>query len=167
MKNNKLDKIKSSGFKSPTGYFESFDKHLFEKLEEKDVLAHIESGFNTPSDYFETLEHKITEKISSQNDIKVISLFNKKAIVYLSSIAAAIFILLNISIFEKNPSFDTLDMLTVENYIIDENISSYEIADVLQDETLDEDTFTEQPLDEEQLILFLLENTDIEDLMIE
>lgn len=168
MKNSNLNKIKSTGFKSPDSYFESLDENILNKLKGKDVhLNKMKSGFKVPKDYFETFEDNLTKKAASQNEVKVISLFNKKAIVYISSVAAAILILLNLSVFEKKPSFNNLETATVENYIFDENMSTYEIAALLEDELLNEDVFIETPLDKDHIELYLLENADIEILMTE
>lgn len=167
MKNNNLNKIKSTGFKSPDGYFESLDENILNKLEEEILLDKVASGFNVPKDYFETFEDTITAKTASQKEVKVISIFNKKAVIYISGVAAAILVLLNLSIFDKNPSFDTLETATVENYIIDESMSSYEIAALLESESFNEDEFIENPLHEDHIELYLIENADIEVLITE
>jgi len=159
--------MKSTGFKSPEGYFESLDEHVFNKLKEDNHLEKMKSGFNAPKDYFDNFDDIITNKIASKNEVKVVSIFKRKTIMYISGVAAAILILLNLSIFEKDPDFNTLEIETVENYIFEENMSSYEIAALLQDEPLNEDVFIENPLDEDHIELYLLENADIEILMTE
>jgi uncharacterized membrane protein YvbJ len=105
--------------------------------------------------------------VSEQKNTKVISLFNKKSIIYVTSIAAAVLLLFNLSVFEKTPSFDKLDTETVENYFLNENISSYEIAAVLSDEELNDAISIDFNFDEENIEAYLLEHADIETLMIE
>lgn len=163
MKNKKLHNIKSAGFKTPNDYFESFDEIIFSKLNTKSPLDSIkETGFKLPSDYFESFDEKVLEK-----EPKVIQLFSKRNLIYVSSIAAAILLLFNLSIFESKPSFDNLDTETVESYIIDENISTYEMAALFSDEQIEEDLIIEYAFSEDHIEEYLLNNADIEALMIE
>ncbi|MEC3908348.1 hypothetical protein VOI54_15060 [Tamlana sp. 2201CG12-4] len=167
MKNIKLNDIKSTGFNLPDGYLESFDDKLLNKLEGKTQLESINSGFKTPEGYFKTVEETIINKVSINQKTKVISLVNKKTVIYISSIAAAVLLLFNLSIFEKQPSFNNLDTESVENYLIDENMSSYEIASLLTDEQLNDEDFIEHSLEEENIEEYLIEHADIETLMLE
>ena len=167
MNNKKTHNIKSTGFNTPEGYFESFDEKILSKLDKMSPLEHLESGFNAPKDYFNTIEDRIIHVVSEQKNTKVISLFNKKSIIYVTSIAAAVLLLFNLSVFEKTPSFDKLDTETVENYFLNENISSYEIAAVLSDEELNDAISIDFNFDEENIEAYLLEHADIETLMIE
>lgn len=168
MKNKNLKHIKSTGFKIPKDYFENFEGRLFEKIDTKEVIPVTKTGFKTPEDYFENLEDRIIlENRSKEKEAKVISLFNKKTILYASSIAAAVLLLFNLSIFDKGVTVDDLDTATVENYILDEDISSYELASLFSEELPTEDHLIDYDLDEEHLEDYLLNNADIENLMIE
>ncbi|MEW4924764.1 hypothetical protein [Algibacter sp. 2305UL17-15] len=168
MKNENLHHIKSTGFKAPDNYFESFDEKILKKLNIESNLADIKAtGFKIPDGYFETLEDRIIGKVSDKKETKVIPLSSKKTFIYVSSIAAAILLLFNLSIFDSKPSFGSLETETVENYIIDENISSYEIASLLTEEQMNEDLFIDYNLDHDNLEEYLLDNADIEVLMIE
>jgi len=163
MKNKKLHNIKSAGFETPDDYFESFDEIIFSKLNTKSPLDSIkETGFKLPSDYFESFDEKVLEK-----ELKVTQLFCKRNLIYISSIAAAILLLFNLSIFESKPSFDNLDTETVESYMIDEDISSYEIAALLSDENLEENLIIDYSISEDTIKDYLLNNADIEALTIE
>ncbi|GAA4933478.1 hypothetical protein GCM10023314_02430 [Algibacter agarivorans] len=167
MKNKNLHNIKSAGFKTPKDYFESFDDKIFSKLNKENHLESIKkTGFKVPDDYFESLDEHILDNNLSEKETKVIQLFCKRNLVYISSIAAAILLLFNLSIFENTPSFNTLDIETVENYILDENISSYEIAALLSDEH-EENIIIDYSIDEDNIEEYLLNNADIEALMIE
>jgi hypothetical protein len=167
MNNKNLNNIKSHGFKIPEGYFESFDEKILGELNKESRLKTMESGFKTPKNYFNTVENIIIKQVSEQNNIKVISIFNKKNMIYVTSIAAAVLLLFNLSIFEKNPSFENLDTETVENYFLNENISSYEIASVLSDDELNDVISIDYNVEEENLEAYLMEHADIETLMIE
>ncbi len=169
MKNKNLHNIKSSGFKVPNAYFDTFEKKILNNIDEAHSLNNIKStSFKVPENYFDSIETRITERISEEvQETKVISLINKKTVIYISSIAAAILILFNLSIFDNNPSFDNLETETVENYILDENISSYEMASLFSTDQLHESDFIEHEFDEENLKEYLLNNADIEALMLE
>lgn len=168
MKNKNLNNIKSTGFTTPNDYFESFDEVLLNKLKGEDALNTIKTtGFKTKDNYFDDLENRIINKLPERNETKVISLVSKKTIIYVSSIAAAILLLFNLSIFDSKPTFDNLETEIVENYIIDENISSYEIASLLTEEQIEESIIVDYNFDEANIEDYLLNNADIEALMIE
>ncbi|GAA4900443.1 hypothetical protein GCM10023311_27600 [Flaviramulus aquimarinus] len=169
MKKSSLHNIKSTGFKTPDDYFESFDEKFLSKLNNENHLESIKkTGFKVPDNYFESFDDKIlTKDILNTEESKLISLFSKKNLVYISSIAAAILLLFNLSIFDNNPSFSNLDIETVENYIIEENISSYELAALLSDEQIIESINIEHDFNNDHIEDYLLNNADIEALMIE
>jgi len=168
MKNKKIHNIKSHGFKVPKDYFDAFEEKLLNKIKNEDVAFHkTPTGFKVPTDYFDTVEDNILKKLSEENRTKVIPLFSKKTIIYASSIAAAVLLLFNLSVFEKTPSFDNLETETVENYILDQDISSYEIASLFTDTELDDNNFVDHNFDAENIEEYLLDNADIEALLIE
>ena len=162
MKQNRLHNIKETGYKTPKGYFESLEDQIISqiKLSEFDT-----TGFKIPEGYLDSFESRVINSLSEKETIKVISLFSKRTIIYASSIAAAILLLLNLSIFE-NDSWD-LEAQTVENYIIDEAISSYEIASLLEDEDLIEENFVNYNFSAENIENYVLDNADIEELILE
>ncbi len=165
MKQNKLHNIKETGFKVPDDYFNSLEDRILSDIKLKKISS--DSGFKLPEDYFNTLEDSITDKISTSTPTKVIPLFRKRTVIYMSSIAAAVIILFNLSIFENKLTFDSLDFETVENYIINENIGSYEIATLLSDEDLIEENFIEYNVEERAMETYILDNLDIEDITLE
>ena len=164
MKNKKIHNIDSSGYKTPDDYFASLDEKIFNKLNNVNHLNSIkDSGFKVPDNYFESFN----EKLINTNEPKVIALFNKRNLVYISSIAAAILLLFNLSLFENKPTFNNLDIETVENYIEDENISSLEIASLLTDEHIEEHIVVDYSVNDVNIEEYLLNNADLEDLMLE
>ena len=64
------------------------------------------------------LKLKLYHGNSEKENTKVISLFNRKYIIYASSIAAAILLLFNLSVFDKKISWEDIDLESFENYII-------------------------------------------------
>ncbi|MBU3821730.1 hypothetical protein KO566_06630 [Flavobacteriaceae bacterium XHP0103] len=159
--NRNLNKIKGSGFKTPKNYFEEVEDSVLNQIK----LSSIENtGFKTPKGYLDTLEDTVMAKVSENKDTKVIHLFSRKNLLYASSIAATILLLFNLSIFESNrtASFDTLDTATVENYIMNEYVSSYDMASLLTDEDIVEEDFIEHSFSEENIENYILNNIDIE-----
>ncbi len=175
MQKNKLN-IKSTGFDKPDNYFEALDKSILDKLnkQQKSALDGItESGHRSPKDYFLGLENKIVNNVSGKKNLKVIPLFNKKNIIYMSSIAAAILLFFTLSINTNSKAITpienniVIDIDNVEDFIIMEDIGLYEIAALLDQNQLNENSFTDLNLKEDNLEEFLFENADIEDLITE
>ncbi len=160
MNKKDLHSIKESGFKVPNDYFEDLEGTILSQAK----LSGIEkSGHKIPEGYLDTLEETILSQVSKKETPKVIPLFTKRNIVYISSIAAAVLLLLNLSIFEKD-NVNSLDLETVENYIIDEDISTYDIASLLTDEDLEESNYIETTFKEENVEDFIIDNLNIEDI---
>ncbi|MFH4967350.1 hypothetical protein V8G61_04010 [Gaetbulibacter sp. M240] len=165
MKKNKLNTIKKTGFKVPEDYFNNLEEQLLSaaKLRDKNPS----SGFGVPDGYFETLEERIMQQVPEAQDSKVISLFRNKYVLYTAGIAASILLLFNLSIFDHQTSWEDIDTETAENYVINENIGTYEIASLLELENIDETNFLELDIKEEQLETYLENNAEIETLLIE
>ena len=162
MKQNKLHNVKETGFKTPDNYFESLEDQILSQVKLSEVDH---SGFKMPDGYLDSIESNVMNSLSHKGTTKVISLFSKRNIIYLSGIAATILLLLNLSIFEKD-SWD-IEAQTVENYIIGEAISSYEIALLLEDEDLIEENFVTHNFSDENIENYVLDNIDIEELILE
>ncbi|WP_282135622.1 hypothetical protein [Seonamhaeicola maritimus] len=160
MKKNKLHNIKESGFNVPNGYFDSLEDNIMSELKLKEFSKN--SGFKTPDNYFDALEDTILNKVSQNKETKVIKLFNRRTIVYASSIAAAVLLLFSLSIFSNQD--EELDYETVENYILNENFDSYEIASLLDEEDLSEENFIEFNIEDEAVEDYIFDNLDVEDL---
>lgn len=165
MSKKKLQNIKSTGFKTPQQYFDSFDDHLFNALNKKNQLKSIKrTGFEVPTNYFETFDDNL--KLNFTNDVKVVSLFSWKKVVYISGIAAAL--VLMFSLFYNNTNdWSKIETASIENYLTEEDFSNYEIASLLTDSELSTDNFSDSEFSESSLEDYLLEHTTIEDLIID
>lgn len=160
MKKDNLHNINENGFRVPKNYFETFEDQLFSELKLKETAQN--PGFKAPNDYFEDLETKVMAQVSnSKTKTKVIPLFSKKNLIYVSSIAAAIILLLTLNI---NGTPEELDEQTVENYLLNEEISPYEIASLLEEEELTEDNFIEYTIEESTVEDYIIDNLSVEDL---
>lgn len=166
MKDKKLHSIKHPGFKTPEDYFDSLEQRLFSQAKLKGQLD--SSGFAMPENYLNGLEDTILNKIAKEEP-KVISIFSKRTWIYASSIAAAVLLLFTLSILQTKPtSFETLDIETVENYILEENVvDSYELAALMTEEELTESGFIDANFDENHIETFLLEHLEVEDLLLD
>ena len=163
MKQNKLHNIKDSGFKVPTNYFDGLEDSIMNRLKLQEKVK--DTGFKTPDNYFDSLEEQILEKVSHKP--KVISLFTKRNLIYVSSIAAAIVLMFAIFIKNDDISFDDLETATIENYLFDEDINTFDFASLFSEEEIIDDSFIDSEMSEDIIEDYLLENTTIEDLIIE
>ena len=187
-----LNNIQGSGFKTPKNYFNSLESRIcaqaskgqnpanmqvpegyFEGLEDtimkavtKDAVLDKNkgSGMSVPEGYLNTLEETISAQIIKK-DPKVISLFTTRNLLYASSIAAAILILFNLFINQDKTTFENLDVELVENYIINQDLDSYELASLLNDEDLNTENFIDSDIFSEAVEDYLMDNTDIEELI--
>lgn len=167
MKKNKLHNIKSTGFKTPDHYFESFEDNLFERLTEKESIAGIEnSGYTVPKDYFKTIENKIISKLITKEK-PVITLRPRTTFYYVAGIAAS-FVLLFSLVFNNTDalSIDTIETSSLEGYLFQEDYTNDELAFLFVGSEISEADFINVSISEETLNQYL-DNTDTEDLIFE
>ena len=154
-----------TGFKIPDGFFDGLEDTILSQARLKNMAK--SSGFNIPENYLDAIEDNILSKVSKSDNVKVIKLFSRKNIIYVSSIAAAVLLLFNLSVFKQVPTFDSLELATVENYIINEDIDMDQITSLLTQEELTEENFMDNGFSEENMETYLLNNLDIEDFISE
>ena len=154
------------GFTTPKEYFESFDERLFDTLELENLPK--ESGFATPDGYFDTVEDKILEQLAEEKPAKVISLFKRKTFIYAASIAACI-ALVTIFSGQDPDTIENLEFADIETYFDEEGIgfNSYELAQYLPEEELEELDLSSDLFSAENLESYLLETIDDTTLLIE
>jgi hypothetical protein len=166
--NKKLKHIKSTGFKTPENYFNNLEEQILQSVKLQETLkASKHNGFKAPEHYFDALEDSIINSISKEKEKpKVIRLSTKQRILYALSVAAAIIIM--IAIFAPYQlDFPDLNNETVENYIYQEVYSNEDLATLFSLDELNNITITDQEYTEESLKNYILENTSLEDLIIE
>ena len=167
--NDKLKHIKQSGYKAPDGYFNNLEDSIFNKLNVKSNLNSINNpGFNVPQDYFKTLEDNVFNTLEKdKNDVKVISLFSKRNILYYSGIAAAIVLMISIFKPDSKVSFDSIETELVESYISNYNINSADLATLWNETDFNEVAFDDYEFLDVTVEDYILENSNIEDLLID
>jgi len=163
-----FNKIKKTGFKTPDNYFNTIEDDIMNAIHQKHNLNSIkESGFKTPKNYFDTLDDDIINKIEEKNIPKVIKLFSKQNLVYISGVAAAIIIMFGIFMNTNNSPDLELDYDLVESYIINQDISTYELASLLTDEELNNINLEimDEAFNNDDMENYLLENVNLEDII--
>ena len=162
-----LNDINEPGFKSPEGYFENFEDALFARIKTEELRQSVaDHGHKLPEDYFDSVEDRVIQRIEPSHS-KVISLFNKKQLYYVSGVAAAIIILIAVFLNKGESADGTLDYETVENYIIEQDVSAYEIASLLTEEEIEaiELEFISEDMTDETLEDYLLNTTELEEII--
>ncbi|GAB5564539.1 MAG: hypothetical protein Wins2KO_16020 [Winogradskyella sp.] len=162
MKNEDLNNISETGFKTPDNYFESFEDKLFERLADQDNNIGVnDTGFKVPDNYFDTLEDTILDKLD-QEETPVVQLRPRTKFYYIAGIAASIVLIL--ALFINRNTVDELSVEMVESYFENKDLDSYELAELLTEtEILEEDfEIIETNLDEENIETYLLDNADLE-----
>lgn len=167
MKNKSLNNIQSTGFKTPPNYFESLDNTIFSKLDADNHLGDISaSGFKVPDTYFESFDDTILNALKIEDDAKVIPLYSWKKVAYISGIAASIVLAFNLLFNQSNTvTFDNLETASIEDYLIGEDLSAYDIAPYLNPLDMNSDNFVENTINDLTLEDYLLQNSDVEHLI--
>jgi hypothetical protein len=163
-----LNNIQNTGFKVPKDYFNTLEDTILSKIKIDSVLKGVDKpGFEMPDGYLNTLEDNFFNTLPKEENPKVISLFSKKNLIYISGVAAAIVIMLGFFWNNTNASKMELDYEMVESYLIDQNISSYEIASLLTEEELSniDSEIMNEAYNDESMEDYLLENVNFEDII--
>lgn len=163
--NKDLKHTKDQGFKVPKDYFETLEDNIMSNIAlDSQISKDQSSGLKAPKDYFDTLEDNIFSKLETPNETKVIPLFGKRNILYFSSIAALLLLMLAIFV---NTDSEELDYDLVENYIYNEDVDVYELAALLTDEELNniQMEIMNSTYIEDDMESYLLNNVNLEDLI--
>ncbi len=163
-----LNNIKNTGFKTPDNYFNAVENNIMNAIkQESNLNLSKETGFKTPNNYFDSIEDAVINKIETKTTSKVIPLFSKRNLIYASSIAAAILIMFSIYLNKDNDILEEIEYEIVENYILNQGISSYDIASLLTEEELSYINFEimDEAFNNEDIEDYLLENANLEDII--
>lgn len=169
MKKSPLHQITSTGHKAPDAYFETFDERLFAKMNVQDKMASLkDSGYKVPNDYFENFDIALQLRLEKGHEAKVIRLLSWRNVTYLSGIAAAVAIIFTVFVQPENSlTINQVETASIEAYLNNENLNTYDIASLLNADDLVLEDFVSTTLSEEALENYLLNNTSIEDLIAE
>ena len=165
MKPKDLKDIQDSGFKIPTGYLEEFEDSILKLASLKEKVS--DSGFSIPEGYFDSVESKILSQIPEKESRKVISLINKKSIIYTTSIAASLVLMFNLIDFNTKIDINSIETSTIESYLNSEDFDSDELAALLIDSDFLDDSFDTMNFSEEAIEDYVYDNLELDDLYIE
>ncbi|MEO0571061.1 MAG: hypothetical protein AAF039_05100 [Bacteroidota bacterium] len=164
-----MKKNHKNKFKTPEGYFESFNERLFERLEEESNMPSIipkADGFGVPDGYFDSVYDKVARKMGERPS-KVISLKRYRPFYYAAAVLAILFALRLGWEQNQEVNFENLASADIEAYLEngDLGLSSYEIAEVVNLEDISLDDITEKGFEDETILEYLDENVeDLDDL---
>ncbi len=168
-----MKKNHKNKFKTPEGYFESFNERLMDKIAAEEFIIPKTDGFSVPEGYFDSVHDNITSKITT-DESKVISLVDYKKIFFaVASIAAILVLVFYLSPDTTKPvRFDDLANAEIDAYFenTDIGLSSYEIAQVVDIDASELGTINDDAIEieEEVLIDYLDSNiADFEELNLE
>lgn len=164
MKKHNLNNINKPGFKVPKDYFKNFEDMLLSDLKLKETSS--KTGFNLPENYFESLDDKIINTVKKEKETKVIKLFSLRKTAYVSAIAASLILMFNIA-YNKNDTLtiDNIETASIENYILNEDIETADIALLFSNHELNSFDSIELNFNSESLENYVIENIEIDDLI--
>jgi hypothetical protein len=168
MNKKQLHNNNNQGFKTPDNYFDNFEHRLFGNVGASELQKESQvSGFTVPDNYFENLESVVVhQNINKQT--KVISIFKnywpQSSVAVAASIALILFLIFNKS---ENLTFNTLEVASIENYILNTDVTASDIAQYLTDDDFDNSLTDNAIFTEDYLENYLLNNSNIEYLLIE
>lgn len=164
---NLLNNINKPGFKVPEGYFDALEDSVMAQIKSEELKQSIpHHGHKLPENYLDSVEDRVLDRIEPTQP-KVISFINRKTLYYVSGIAAAVLVLFAVLVNRGESTEGSLDYDTVENYIIDQELSTYEIASLLTEEEIEEIELQmiSEEVTEESLEDYLLNNIEIEEII--
>ncbi len=145
---------------TPEGYFENFEDRMMLRIMEENLPE--SNGLRVPNTYFDSLEDRVVDRLEVNTEPKVIPLFSKRTLIYVSGIAASLLLLISLWGRSGEMSLDELSANEVEEYIENGGIdlSSYEVMALLAEDELSEINIPSEVISDEQLETYLLENFD-------
>ena len=167
-KNMNLDnKNIEPNFGVPEGYFEGFEAAVQARIAEEELRALVSTaGFIAPDGYFDQLEPSIKQQLP-EKQTKVISLFGKRTLYAVASVAAVVVFVVNLigngnGNNENTLALDQVDPQLLVAYANSDAIAftDAELMDFVSEEDLETSLFSEQQLSDESIETYLLENLD-------
>lgn len=154
------DKSNNTGMNTPKGYFENFEDRMMLRVMEENLPE--SNGLRVPNTYFDSLEERVVDRLAVNKEPKVIPLFSKRTLIYVSGIAASLILLISLWGKTDELSLDELSANEVEEYIENGGIdlSSYEVMALLAEDELSEISISSEVISDEALEAYLLENFD-------
>ncbi|WP_350285446.1 hypothetical protein [uncultured Croceitalea sp.] len=158
-----MKKNHDNKFKTPEGYFETFNERLMDKIAKEETVIPKTDGFVVPKGYFITIHENV---INKQDGFipKVISLRSYRKIYYAAASVAALLVI--VLFFDQNKEdtiqFDDLASAEINAYFetTEFGLTSYEIAQVVALEENELTSLRNESFEEDELIEYLDSNMD-------
>lgn len=150
-------------FKTPEGYFDSFQDRLLKNFSGDGTAFPKNAGFSVPEDHFETFRDKLYGRLT-KNEVKVIPLFKDKRFIRIAASVAAIAIIFLGYQWNSNEevNFGSLANADIEAYFEDNEfgLTSYDIAEVLPLDDMEISDIIDNHLEDENIVDYLNEHVD-------
>lgn len=147
-------------FKTPEGYFDSFQYKLMDKLSKGTTVIPKDTVFKVPNNYFDTFNDRLTTRLKKEP--KVVQLYPvKKIIAIVAAVAAVVIVYLGLNLNSaESVSFTGLANTDIEAYFENNELglSSYEIAEVIPVSNNEVSDMVNSPISEENILEYLNEN---------
>jgi hypothetical protein len=167
MKKEKIHNITTAGFKTPDNYFDSFEAQLLKRIDDDMIIDTIESpGFTLPTNYFDTVESNILETLEPKTDKPVIQFKPRTTFYYFAGIAASFVLLFSLVFNNKAITFNTIDTVSIENYLYQEDYSNEEFATLFKVDDMSESDFIDVNISDATLNDYI-ESIDTEDFILD
>ena len=157
-------------FKTPEGYFENFNERLMDKISKEESIIPKTDGFAVPDGYFEKLPENINKRLNDDSKIVRLHPFKRhqtKKFYYAAAAIAAIVVLALTLKPNQGQEIDFNDLASndITEYLekTDLGLSTYEIAEILPVDNIDMTDVTGTVLEEDNILQYLDENIDMED----
>lgn len=155
-----MSKNKNNPFKTPEGYFDSFQENLMDKLTKDEPVIPKETAFKVPDGYFDIFNEKLMERLDDET--KVVPLYPvKKVIALVASMAAVVVLFFGINWNKSTTvSFGDLANRDIEAYFENNEfgLTSYEIAEVIPVSDTELSDIMNSSIEDEQILDYLNEN---------
>ena len=154
-------------FKTPEGYFDSFQNKLMDKLsnEESGLLDFLENkndGFKVPVGYFDGLQKNINNRLDDKVKVIPIKTFRDHYMA-IASIAAVALVVVGF-FWNTSDQINFADLANSDIEIYFENndfgLSSYEIAEEIPVDQMELGDFLETRFSDEHIVDYINENID-------
>jgi hypothetical protein len=154
---------KHKGFKTPEGYFDSLTDRILDQVGEESQAVPENEGFGMPDNYFESFNDKLKARMEPK-ETKVVQMRSYRQYWVAAASIAAIFLLVVVIPWggTEESSFDALASADIEAYL-DEGelgLSSYELAEYIPENALEEDDIMELSLEDENIMEYLDDTID-------
>lgn len=162
-----MKKNNKNPFKTPEGYFDSFQGKIMEELSQNGPTFPKDRALKVPDNYFETFHERLAGRLNDEP--KVLQLYPiKKIIAVVTSVAAIVIIFLSLNVTPKEElNFNDLANTDIEAYFENNklDLTPYEIAEVIPVTNTELADILNSPIANENILDYLNENiNDFEEL---